>query len=132
MRLLDSDTCIHILRVREACLEKFAQLGPGSVFVSAISYHELYYGALYAGAGRDRHLELLDNFIARLRVLPFTSKSAERSATVRQDLAAMGTPIGPLDTLIAGHALEHELTLVTGNIREFSHVEGLTRENWSD
>ena len=44
----------------------------------------------------------------------------------------MGTPIGSLDTLIAGHALEHELTLVTGNIREFSHVEGLTLENWSD
>lgn len=31
----------------------------------------------------------------------------------------------------AGHAMEHELMLVTGNIREFSRVEGLTTENWS-
>lgn len=38
----------------------------------------------------------------------------------------------PLDTLIAGHALEHELTLVSGNFREFSHVEGLPLENWDE
>jgi tRNA(fMet)-specific endonuclease VapC len=45
-------------------------------------------------------------------------------------LEARGTPIGPLDTLIAGHALEMGVTLVTGNTREFGKVEGLRIVNW--
>jgi tRNA(fMet)-specific endonuclease VapC len=45
-------------------------------------------------------------------------------------LAAAGQAIGPLDTLIAGHALEHGLILVTGNTSEFSRVPGLLLETW--
>jgi tRNA(fMet)-specific endonuclease VapC len=48
----------------------------------------------------------------------------------RAKLATKGTPIGPLDTLIAGHAMALDATLVTGNTREFSRVEGLAIENW--
>jgi tRNA(fMet)-specific endonuclease VapC len=46
-------------------------------------------------------------------------------------LAASVHEIGPLDTLIAGHALEHQLALATGNAREFSRVNGLRLENWT-
>ena len=41
-----------------------------------------------------------------------------------------GTPIGPLDTLIASHALSVDVTLVTNNDREFRRVAGLRVENW--
>jgi len=57
--------------------------------------------------------------------------SADHSSQVRQELEAAGQAIGPLDTLIAGHALEHQLALVTGNAREFSRVNGLRLENWT-
>ena len=40
--------------------------------------------------------------------------------------------IGPLDLIIAGHALEHQLTLVTGNLREFSMVPGLSVVDWTE
>lgn len=130
MLLLDSDTCIHVLRARQPHIARFADMEPGTAYISAITYHELYYGALHARSTKDRHLKSLEDFVVQLVILPFTPVSSARSAEVRESLAARGTPIGPLDTLIAGHALEHELTLVTENTGEFSRVEGLPLENW--
>ena len=47
------------------------------------------------------------------------------------DLEAKGTPIGPLDTLIAAHAKSLNYILVTNNNeKEFSRVNGLQIENW--
>lgn len=131
MFLLDTDTCIHFMKGRREVIANFARQGPGTVFLSVISYHELLYGALHSGAV-ERHLAVVAEFVAPITILPFTPASARRSSQVRQELAAIGTPIGPLDTLIAGHALEHDLTLVTGNIDEFSRVHALVAESWDE
>jgi tRNA(fMet)-specific endonuclease VapC len=69
---------------------------------------------------------------ARFRVHAFDEASAEKAALVRAQLERQGTPIGTTDTLIAGIALAHELTLVTRNTREFGRVSGLPIENWFD
>jgi tRNA(fMet)-specific endonuclease VapC len=45
-------------------------------------------------------------------------------------LRRAGTPIGPNDLWIAAQALAEDLTLVTGNEREFARVPGLRVENW--
>ncbi len=129
MFLLDSDISIFFMKGHAGVRVHFAKHGPATVFLSAISYHELLYGALHSSAV-ERHLGAVAAFVAPLTVLPFTSSSADYSSRVRQDLAAWGKTIGPLDTLIAGHALEHRLTLVTGNTGEFSRVPGLVVESW--
>jgi tRNA(fMet)-specific endonuclease VapC len=131
MHLLDTDTSIRLMRYQPSFVRRLAALRASEVFISSITYHELYYGALHSG-NPDRHFKLLETLTDTVTVLPFTRFSAKRSAEVRESLAARGIPIGPLDTLIAGHALEHELTLVSGNIREFSRVEGLPLENWDE
>ena len=79
---------------------------------------------------KSRHLGVVAEFIAPLTVLPFTRASADHSSRVRQELAGAGQTVGPLDILIAGHALEHQLALDTGNAREFSRVNGLRLEDW--
>ncbi len=127
---LDTATSIHFMKGRPEVLAHFAKHGPGTVFLSAISYHELLYGALHSAAVQ-RHLRVVAEFISPLTILPFTLASADHSSQVRQELAVAGQTIGSLDTLIAGHALEHDLTLVTGNVRDFSHVSGLHLENWT-
>ena len=129
MFLLDTGTSILFMKGKPEVIANFAKHGPGTVFLSAISYHELLYGALHSGAVQ-RHLGVVAEFIAPMTVLPFTRFSAEFSSQVRQALAAVGKSIGPLGTLIAGHALEHHLTLVSGNTREFSRIQGLLCENW--
>ncbi|MEI6653569.1 MAG: PIN domain-containing protein [Verrucomicrobiota bacterium] len=129
MYLLDSDTSIFFLKGHPAVIAHFRKHGPKTLFLSSVSYHELRYGALHSNAVQ-RHLGAVQDFVAPLTVLPFTQASADYSSRVRQDLAAIGQTIGPLDMLIAGHALEHRLTLVTGNAREFSRVHGLLLETW--
>ena len=68
---------------------------------------------------------------ARLEVLPFEERAAAHYGEIRADLERAGTPIGPYDLMIAGHARSQGLTLVTNNTREFERVGGLRTENWA-
>jgi tRNA(fMet)-specific endonuclease VapC len=129
MYLLDTDTCIHVIKGRNSVMKRFREEGPQSVFLSAVSHHELLYGALHSGAV-EKHLGLVRTFVAPITVLPFTEETAVLSSAIKQELASRGELIGPFDTLIAGQAQEHELTLVTGNVREFSRVSNLQIETW--
>jgi tRNA(fMet)-specific endonuclease VapC len=76
-------------------------------------------------------LRAVENFLRPITILPFLSDDAAAYATVRAKLERAGTPIGPLDTLIAAHAVGRKLVLVTNNQREFSRVSGLRMENWA-
>jgi tRNA(fMet)-specific endonuclease VapC len=70
-------------------------------------------------------------FCAPLEILPFDSFAASVYGTTRAALEQAGTPIGPLDTLIAAHALALKAILVTNNQREFKRVPNLHVENWT-
>ena len=77
-----------------------------------------------------RHRALLVEFCAPLAIEPFDGVAAETYGRLRSELESAGTPIGPLDTLIASHALSIGVTLITNNEREFRRVPGLNVENW--
>jgi tRNA(fMet)-specific endonuclease VapC len=64
-------------------------------------------------------------------VVEFTSDDALVYAAVRGKLEQSGTPIGPLDPLIAAQILARKLTLVSNNQREFKRITGLRLENWA-
>ena len=70
-------------------------------------------------------------FLSPITILDFESYAAEEYGKIRADLERKGTPIGPLDMLIAGHAKSEELTVVTNNTRKFCRVEGLAVEDWT-
>ena len=69
-------------------------------------------------------------FLAPLEVLPYDDAAAARYGDIRAHLERRGTPIGPLDTLIAAHALALGSALVTNNVTEFSRVPELGVEDW--
>ena len=97
--------------------------------MSAITVAELRFGtekSRKAKATRDKLMRAIDT----LHMAPFEAGAAAQYGVVRAALEQAGTPIGPVDTLIAGHALSLHLTLVTGNVRGFSRVDGLRVENW--
>lgn len=96
--------------------------------LSVIVFAERRFGVVKGGSAKlRRQLEVLAEL---LPVVPFTVEDAERYASIRHELESKGTPIGPLDTLIAAQALRLGATLVTRNVREFSRVRGLNVENW--
>ena len=70
--------------------------------------------------------------LANIEIMNFDSLAAESYGKVRADLEKRGTPIGPLDMMIAGHAKSLGYTIVTNNIKEFKRVKDLKLENWTE
>lgn len=129
--LLDTNACIELVRKRsQRVLSRLRECRIGSVGISSITLGELYYGVARS-ADPQKNLIALTQFCAPMQILPFDDRAASVYGRVRADLERSGFPAGPLDTLIAAHALSLAAVLVTDNEREFRHVGGLQVENWA-
>lgn len=129
MYLLDTDTCIYALRGNPSVLENLAAVNRTEVALSVLTEAELRTGAAKSThAGTQGRLE---NFLAPFLILDFERRDAVAYSQVRAALEKAGTPIGPLDTLLAGQAVARGLTLVTNNQREFGRVTGLNLASWT-
>ena len=82
------------------------------------------------GRAPARSLAAVEDFCARLEVLPYGAKAAQHYGSIRSALEKQGRPIGVNDLHIAAQARAQGLTLVTNNLREFERVPGLMLENW--
>lgn len=89
--------------------------------VDAIVLGELYVGVLALSEGRKRaRLEAWFDALARaIECLPWDAAVSRRWARLVSDLRREGRAMPLLDSMIAASALEHDLTLVTRNIRDF-------------
>ena len=133
MLILDSNTISYYFRGDPQVVPRLQALRPVDVGVPAIVEFELRYGLLrMPQAAAAPRLAALVQLLRPMQLLPFDSECAAQAARLRIDLEALGTPIGPHDTLIAATALRHQATLVTRNVREFSRVAGLQWLNWHD
>ena len=70
--------------------------------------------------------------MAPLEILAYDEMAAESYGDIRLHLEKYGQPIGPLDVLIAAHALSQNLILVTNNDKEFKRIKNLQVENWTN
>jgi tRNA(fMet)-specific endonuclease VapC len=73
---------------------------------------------------------VVEQFAARLEVLPFAEKATAHYGQIRAQLERAGTPAGAHDMMIGGHARSEGLVLVTNNLREFERMNGLRLANW--
>ena len=127
--MLDTNICIYVMKTYPpALLETFNALAE-QLCMSSITLGELHYGA-QKSARRAENLTAIEHFVARLEVLPFTGKAAAHYGQVRADLERAGTPCGPHDMQIGGHARSEGLIVVTNNMREFARMPGVRAENW--
>lgn len=129
--LLDTNTCIHLIRKRPArAIRKLERKQVSDIGISSITLSELEYGCAKS-VTPDRNRMALTGFLAPIEVLPYDDRAALRYGPLRAHLERKGTPIGSLDLLIAAHALSMECVLVTSNESEFKRVPGLKVENWT-
>jgi len=128
--LLDTDTCIYAIKQDASVLRRLLSESRADIAVSVITEGELRTGAAKS-SNADKTRRRVENFLRPLGILEFTSEDAASYAQIRSRLERAGTPIGPLDTLIAAQAVLRKLTLVTNNQREFSRIPGLRVKNWS-
>jgi tRNA(fMet)-specific endonuclease VapC len=128
--LLDTNICIYVINDRpKGIVERFRKHRLGDIGVSTITAAELAYGVAKTRSERNRNA--LERFLLPLEIADFDHAAALVYGSVRADLERVGRPIGPLDLLIAAHALALGVTLVTNNEREFGRIPDLKIENWA-
>ena len=131
MYLLDTNICIYAMKDRYPFLtERLLTIHPDQIFVSSVTVGELEYGAAKSRWGEQTRLRM-QMFVSAFTVLPFSQSDAVVFGRIRAELAAMGTPIGPYDMMIAAQGVNRGLTVVTHNTAEFSRISSLSLEDWA-
>jgi tRNA(fMet)-specific endonuclease VapC len=120
--LLDSSACVPVLR-NQTGLGRL--LDPSATGIPVIVAAELWTGVKKNLATHPQHAKRLEAFLSFFWLAEFTLDAALHYADIRAALEAAGTPIGPLDLLIAAQARSLGATLVTANVGEFKRVKGL-------
>jgi tRNA(fMet)-specific endonuclease VapC len=133
---LDTDILSEILKSRNQQVLARADeylAAFGSYTATVLSVVEIV-----KGFHKVRREQAIQQFLARLPtiavLLPLDEESGEIAGRIEADLERTGQPIGSIDALIAGIALEHDLVLVTGNQSHYQRVQalgyGLRLDNW--
>jgi len=129
--MLDTNICIYVIKHKpEKVFQKLQNINPEDVCISSVTYAELVHGVEKSAAVEKNRLAL-SMLLANMEILDFDVEAGNYYGKIRADLEKKGTPIGPLDMMIAGHAQSLGYTVVTNNMKEFSRVSALKIENWA-
>ena len=130
--MLDTNICIYAIKHKpEKVFNKLQEVDPEDVCVSSVTYAELVHGVEKSAAVEKNRLAL-SMLLANIEIKNFDTDAADCYGKIRADLEKKGTPIEPLDMMIAGHAQSLDLTIVTNNVKEFARVDNLKIENWTE
>jgi len=128
--LLDTSICIYLIKKKPSSVIAQLESHPlGEVGVSSVTVAELCYG-VEKSSYPSRNREALERFLIPLAIADFDYLAAEAYGEIRATLEALGMPIGPLDMLIAAHAVSLGAALVTNNVQEFARIPNLKITNW--
>lgn len=130
--MLDTDTCIFLMRGESPSLEsKVQSVALAQQVMSVVTFAELTYGVLASsGAKRKQNQQVLDSLALHLSVLDWPQSAAQHYAEIRLDLKKRGAQLGAADLMIAAHARALGAFVVTNNTKDFGRVKGLQVENW--
>ena len=128
--MLDTNICIYVIKHKpETVFQKLQNINPEDVCISSVTYAELVHGVEKSAAVEKNRLAL-SMLLANMEILDFDVDAADCYGKIRAALEKKGTPIGPLDMMIAAHAQSLGYTVVTNNVKEFSRVSALQIEIW--
>lgn len=127
--LLDTNSVSHLIKRHPQATQRLLAVPMHSLCISAITAGEMAFGlAKRPDAAALR--AAVHEFLRRVDVLPWDSAVAITYGALRAQLQAKGTPLAPLDTQIAAHALHASAILVSSD-KAFHQVNGLTVEDWT-
>ena len=126
--LLDSDTCISLIRGNGAIRERIVRIGSERCFISEITVAELRFGAERSNR-RDAEHYIVDLVCEEFTVLTI-SRAIRFFAAEKARLWNIGQKIADFDLLIGATAVYHGLALVTNNTKHFERMQSLQLENW--
>jgi len=128
MKLLDTDTCIGLLKGDDAVVASWRACMEQCALPSMV-VGELYYGA-FKSSIRGKELERVDRFVDIFPEVKPSKRSMRRFGEIKASLERKGVRLADADIIIGSIAIEEGLALVTGNVRHYNRIEGLAIENW--
>ena len=127
--LLDTNICIYLINNRQKKVrENFKRYPIEDVGILSITVSELAFGV--AKSQSPKNQAVLESFLLPIHIAEYDIEAAMIYGEIRATLEAQGKTIGPLDMLIAAHAVSLGAILVTNNEKEFKRVRQLKVENW--
>lgn len=129
--LLDTDILSEVLKQRDRTVVTHAAAylqQQGRFTFSAFSRFEVRRG--YLSKQATLQLARFDAFCGHCDILPVTDTILDRAAGIWAHARQNGHACGDADVVIAATALEHGLSLATGNLRHFAWVPGLVLVDW--
>lgn len=127
--MLDTNLCVRVLRDRPPSIRERFNVEADGLCISTIVLTELLHGAAKSARPVENRTQV-ERFAARLEVLAFDENAAAHAGDIRATLERQGCMIGGYDVLIAAHARSRGLIVVTGNLGEFTRIDGLRCEDW--
>ena len=128
--MLDTNICIYLIKNHPPqVLARLETLNQGDVVMSVLTYAELRAGLEIQTTNRAHDEHALSLLVGRIPVLPFMESDAQRFGVFRA--AVRDRSRNAMDRLIAAHAVNSGVTLVTNNEAEFKDYPGLIVENWA-
>ena len=130
--MLATNICVYAIKHKpEQVFIRLQKHDPIDICISSVTYAELVHGVEKSKA-IEKNRVALALLLANIEIMNFDSLAAESHGKIQADLEKAGTPIGPLDMMIAGHAKALGYTVVTNNTKEYERVKGLKLENWAE
>ena len=128
--MLDTNICIYLIKNHPPqVLQRLEALTQGSVVMSVVTYAELRAGLEIQSTHRSHDEHVLSLLVTRIPVLPFTKSEAESFGLLRAVVRDRSR--NAMDRLIAAHAVNSGVILVTNNEADFKDYPGLVVENWA-
>lgn len=126
--LLDTDTCIALLKKDQNVIRHLREVGTYNCKISDITLAELFFGAYKSG--KQKHFDEVGEIATFFE--SYAIHCLSKYGEIRWELEQKGMKIGDMDLFIAATALEEDLIVVTGNGNHFSRIPGLKVENWME
>lgn len=122
--VIDTDWIIHGLRGEQRVVRKLLSIKKDGLAISMASLAELYEG-IFRSSKPAKDERVLQDFLSGVTILEIDQETCKDFGRQRARLRKDGHLIGDLDILIAATCIQHRLTLLTDNIRDFERIEDL-------
>ena len=136
--LLDTNIPSEMLRLRPdtSVAGWLKRQANETLFVSVVTLGELRRGVTLLAEQSPRRVELEQMIHEKVpswfqdRILPVTRTIAERWGVLDGERQLAGRPMNIADGMIAATALEHDLVIVTRNVKDFAGLEVVVFNPW--
>lgn len=128
--LLDTNVASHIIKGTSRQIEnRLVHLAGDRLTISAVTEAELRYGLAKMDDPR-RMRSLVDDFLSRIRSLPWDTRATHEYARLRLLTERQGRRLDSEDLMVAAHALSIDAVLVSQD-KVFQRVPNLRIEDWT-